>query len=72
MSSCVSSKIGTVRPSSLKNDNTQGEYYLTDIPEIMRDGGGMVGLFRRDLGDEIIGVNTVEQLALVEGVLSRR
>jgi bifunctional N-acetylglucosamine-1-phosphate-uridyltransferase/glucosamine-1-phosphate-acetyltransferase GlmU-like protein len=55
---------------SLKNDNSQGEYYLTDAPAIMRAGGARVGLLKRDLGDEIIGVNTPEQLAQVEGILS--
>jgi len=56
----------------LGNDNVQGEYYLTDVPEIIRDRGGTVGLFRRNLGDEIIGVNTVEQLELVEEILAKR
>jgi len=54
---------------NLKNDNTQKEYYLTDVPAIMRTGGARVGLCKRDLGDEIIGVNTLEQLALVEEII---
>ena len=56
----------------LKNENDQGEYYLTDVPEIMRTGGAKVGLFKRNLGDEMIGVNTLEQLNQVEEILSRR
>jgi len=56
----------------LKNDNSQGEYYLTDVPAIMRGAGGRIGLLKRDLGDEILGVNTPEQLAQVEGILARR
>ena len=56
----------------LGNDNSQGEYYLTDVPGIIRGAGGKIGICRRDLGDEIIGVNTMEQLAQVEGILSRR
>jgi UDP-N-acetylglucosamine diphosphorylase/glucosamine-1-phosphate N-acetyltransferase len=56
----------------LKRDNAQGEYYLTDAPKIMRENGARVGLFRRDLGDEIIGVNTPEQLAQVEAILFGR
>ena len=57
---------------SLKNDNFQGEYYLTDAPAILRENGAKVGLLKRDLGDEIIGVNTLDQLAQVEGILGIR
>ena len=57
---------------SLKSDNAQGEYYLTDVPAIMRAGGARIGICKRDLGDEIIGVNTQEQLLQVEEILRRR
>jgi len=53
----------------LKNDNVQGEYYITDVPAIMRAGGARVGVYKRDLGREILGVNTPEQLAQVEEIL---
>ena len=56
----------------LKNENGQGEYYLTDVPEIMLDSGAKVGLFKRNLGDEMIGVNTIEQLNRVEEILIKR
>ena len=55
----------------LKNDNTQNEYYLTDVPAILREGGAAVGLLKRDLGDEMIGVNTLAQLAQVERILGK-
>jgi bifunctional N-acetylglucosamine-1-phosphate-uridyltransferase/glucosamine-1-phosphate-acetyltransferase GlmU-like protein len=58
--------------SELKNGNAQGEYYLTDAPAIMLSQGLRVGVCSRDLGDEIIGVNTVEQLRQVESVLRDR
>ena len=54
----------------LKNDNQQGEYYLTDIPAIMREKGAKIGILKRSLGDDIIGVNTVEQLEMVEKILN--
>jgi len=57
---------------SLNSNNAQGEYYLTDVPTIMRANGEKVGILQRDLGDEIIGVNTVEQLKQVEQILSAR
>lgn len=65
-------KLLTEALKGLRNDNSQGEYYLTDAPAIIRAGGGRVGLLKRDLGDEIIGVNTAGQLAQVEGILRLR
>lgn len=55
--------------SELRSDNAQGEYYLTDAPLLMQKHGGKIGLCRRDLGYEIIGVNTPEQLCRVEALL---
>lgn len=55
--------------SLLKNDNVQGEYYLTDVPELMRQRGGRIGVCCVELNEQIIGVNTVEQLEMVERVL---
>ena len=54
----------------INSNNSQGEYYLTDAPAIMRGEGAKIGLLRRNLGDEIIGVNTTEQLAQVERILN--
>lgn len=57
--------------SELKSDNAQGEYYLTDAPVLMREHGGRIGVCRRELGCEIIGVNTPEQLRHVEALLQK-
>ena len=53
----------------LKDDNAQGELYLTDVPELMRKRGGKIGLCCVELGSQIIGVNTPEQLQKVEEIL---
>lgn len=53
----------------LRNDNAQGEYYLTDVPELMRCRGGEIGVCCVELNEQIIGVNTVEQLEQVEQYL---
>ena len=50
----------------LKNNNAQGEYYLTDVPALMQERGGKIGLCRVELDEQIIGVNTPEQLETVE------
>jgi UDP-N-acetylglucosamine diphosphorylase/glucosamine-1-phosphate N-acetyltransferase len=56
----------------LKNHNAQGEYYLTDVPAILREQGAKIGICMRELGHEIIGVNTLEQLNQVEDILRER
>ncbi len=55
--------------SLVRNENAQGEYYLTDVPAILKAQGKKVGVCCRHLGLEIIGVNTPEQLAQVEAAL---
>jgi len=58
--------------SRLGRDNKQGEYYLTDVPTILQGDGLQIGICKRELGDELIGVNTVEQLQQVETSLKKR
>lgn len=53
----------------IKNENAQGEYYLTDVPKILLSEGGKVSVCKRPLGDELLGVNTKEQLLEVEDIL---
>lgn len=55
--------------TGLKNNNSQGEYYLTDAPLLIAEDGLPVAVCCRDLGYEIIGVNTLEQLNQVEKLL---
>jgi len=56
----------------LKNDNAQGEYYITDVPAIMQKNGSKIGISKHNLGDDIIGVNTTEQMKMVENILNGR
>lgn len=55
----------------LRTDNAQGEYYLTDVPQILAARGERVRVCVRDMGQELIGVNTPQQLARVEEILNR-
>ena len=50
-------------------DNAQREYYLTDAPAIVRAAGGRVGLCARQLGDQLLGVNTPAELETAERLL---
>jgi bifunctional UDP-N-acetylglucosamine pyrophosphorylase/glucosamine-1-phosphate N-acetyltransferase/UDP-N-acetylglucosamine pyrophosphorylase len=57
----------------LTNNNAQNEYYLTDVPAILRDDfGGKIEVYTAELGEQIIGVNTQEQLDLTEAYLRAR
>lgn len=53
----------------LKNNNAQGEYYLTDVPAILQEQGGRVGVCAACTAEEMLGVNTPEQLLEVEAYL---
>jgi bifunctional UDP-N-acetylglucosamine pyrophosphorylase/glucosamine-1-phosphate N-acetyltransferase len=56
----------------LKNDNAQGEYYLTDIVVMAAKAGLKVNAVLADREDEVLGVNDKVQLADVEAVYRRR
>src|SRR5688572_17082975 len=52
--------------------NAQGEYYLTDVPGLMREAGEDVARFLHSDAYEVEGVNNRVQLADLERVLNRR
>ncbi|MGN0395872.1 MAG: sugar phosphate nucleotidyltransferase [Coprococcus sp.] len=56
----------------ISNDNAQGEYYLPDTIEIIKNIGNRVDAIPMDNVDEIRGVNTIEQLAEAEKIMSAR
>ena len=53
----------------LKNNNAQGEYYLTDIPKILLKKGAKISTCTVCDNTEIYGVNTVEDLEFCEAKL---
>lgn len=57
--------------NELNQDNAQGELYLTDVPALLKARGLRVGLCDTCSPDEMLGVNTVEQLHQVEDLLRR-
>jgi bifunctional UDP-N-acetylglucosamine pyrophosphorylase/glucosamine-1-phosphate N-acetyltransferase len=52
--------------------NAQGEYYLTDVPGILRDDGEDVGIYLHGDAREVSGINTRVELAEFENLLRRR
>jgi bifunctional UDP-N-acetylglucosamine pyrophosphorylase/glucosamine-1-phosphate N-acetyltransferase len=56
----------------IKNENAQGEYYLTDVVvQAVKDGMAIEAIVA-DSEDEVLGVNDKQQLAEVEAVNRRR
>ncbi len=62
---CFTSKHLVDALAEIKPQNAQGEYYLTDTIEIIRNKNGRVGVFKTDAYD-IMAVNSKNQLAAVE------
>ncbi len=54
----------------ITNDNAQGEYYLPDVFAIFQEEGRVMVPHVVETFDEIRGVNTVEQLAEMEGIFA--
>jgi UDP-N-acetylglucosamine diphosphorylase/glucosamine-1-phosphate N-acetyltransferase len=57
---------------NLSTNNAQGEYYLTDLLAVLRNGGKRVGAVVVDDPVEALGVNSRADLAAVEGEIQRR
>ncbi len=66
-----SQKLFRILPEVGRN-NVQGEYYLTEVPELMTKSGMKVLIYRTDDGDDLRGVNTAEDLKKCEEVMRRR
>ena len=58
--------------AKVQNNNSQGEYYLTDVPALLREAGEDVAIFQHGDAYEVEGVNNRAQLADLERLLHRR
>jgi bifunctional UDP-N-acetylglucosamine pyrophosphorylase / glucosamine-1-phosphate N-acetyltransferase len=58
--------------AQLRNDNAQGEYYLTDVVVLAAKAGLKVNAILADNEDEVLGVNDKVQLAEAEAVYRKR
>lgn len=65
-SSFLLSEIG-----NLKNENAQGEYYLTDLVGMARNAGHQCAIVEGNT-DEVIGVNSRMELAEAEAIFQQR
>ena len=58
--------------SQLRNDNQQGEYYITDCPGILKAAGKQVEALPVLKPCEALSVNNMADLRVVEDQLQRR
>ncbi|MGI8883194.1 MAG: bifunctional UDP-N-acetylglucosamine diphosphorylase/glucosamine-1-phosphate N-acetyltransferase GlmU [Pyrinomonadaceae bacterium] len=56
----------------VKNNNSQNEYYLTDVPALLRHEGETIAIYHHGDANEIEGINNRAQLAEMERVLRFR
>ena len=56
----------------VKDDNEQGEFYLTDIAEIAKKQSLNIEAFCTGNESEFLGVNSPDQLELARGILNQR
>jgi bifunctional UDP-N-acetylglucosamine pyrophosphorylase/glucosamine-1-phosphate N-acetyltransferase len=56
----------------VRDDNVQGEYYLTDVIRILHDKGSRVSVVVADDPDEVEGINSVEELAQMATIFGDR
>ena len=57
--------------SELKNQNSQGEYYITDCPALLREHGKKVEALPVLKPCESLSINTVDELAIVDAEMRR-
>jgi len=55
----------------IKPNNSQGEYYLTDVPAILKSHGDTIGIYQHNDAREVSGINTRAELAEFENLLRR-
>ncbi len=56
----------------VRNDNAQGEYYLTDVPGLLKRQGHVVTVVEAVPPQDVLSINTPQQLAEVDAILRTR
>lgn len=57
---------------AVRPNNAQGEYYLTDVPGLLKSQGQVVTLIDAVPPEDVLSINTPEQLAAVDSILRKR
>lgn len=69
---CINGKLLKDALGKIDNKNIQGEYYITDVIKILREGGRRIGACIIGDSREIHGVNSRVQLAFCEKIMKDR
>ena len=56
----------------LGRDGVSGEYYITDVPQMLREAGSVVEVIEAVPAEDVLSINTPEQLAEVDRVFRSR
>jgi UDP-N-acetylglucosamine diphosphorylase/glucosamine-1-phosphate N-acetyltransferase len=56
----------------VQRNPVSGEYYLTDVPELLTKDGGRVEVLRGVAPEDVLSINTVEELARVDRIYRQR
>ena len=56
----------------VRDDNKQGEFYLTDVPGLLKQAGQHVCLVDEVPAQDVLSINTPDQLVEVDALLRRR
>lgn len=69
---CFSGKELKIGLKGIDNDNSQNEYYLTDVISVLVQGGYKVGAFLIEDSTQIHGINSRVQLAQADDIIRER
>ncbi|KZZ86525.1 bifunctional UDP-N-acetylglucosamine diphosphorylase/glucosamine-1-phosphate N-acetyltransferase GlmU [Bacillus sp. SJS] len=69
---CFDNKMLFETLSKVSNDNVQGEYYLPDVIEILKNEGQVVSAYQTDSFEESLGVNDRVALSQAEKYMKKR
>lgn len=69
---CFDNKALFTSLSKVSNENVQGEYYLPDVIEILKNEGHIVSAYQTEQFDETLGVNDRVALSQAEDIMKKR
>ncbi len=69
---CFRSDLLFAALEQVRNDNVQGEYYLTDVPGLLQRQGHVVAVEAAVPPEDVLSINTPLQLSEVDRILRRR
>jgi len=69
---CFDSRKLSAALERVNTSNKQGEYYLTDVPQILLSDGEVVNIYLHGDAREVSGINTRAELAEFENLLRRQ